>query len=248
MNKGEEYPLGWPQLAAMQDQFNNMDMVRDYSYVRRRLILYSAGRMAFLCAKLREYEREHKEHSKCLTENQKRAPGNPPVLDSKYDALMAALREEEELYSSLCSRHREMRQLHPTPREQYRDLLQHTISKGMLDEEGYLWMDSPDEFSSISAPPPPWVIRIVYSRFGKWLIVSEHHRPYARPSRHLDTMTRQILTAATATTETSRFEGRRPAIALGPTKRSHHHAQDCPGCRCRSLHPHTREHSLAMPT
>ncbi|KXX77312.1 hypothetical protein MMYC01_208541 [Madurella mycetomatis] len=78
--------------------------------------------------------------------------------------------EEEKAYTSLCSRHKEMRQFHPTPREQYRDLLQHTIDKGMFDKEGYLWMNSPDEMNSLSPPHPSWVMRIAYSGFGNWLI------------------------------------------------------------------------------
>ncbi|GAB1314276.1 hypothetical protein MFIFM68171_04486 [Madurella fahalii] len=170
MNKGDEYQLGWSQLAAMQDRFNNMDMFRDYSYLRRRSMLYRAGRMAFLSGELQKYEREHSEHAKCLTRNQKRPPGHPPILDSEFDVLMAAILEEEEAYSSLCSRHREMRELHPAPREQYRHMLQHITDQGMLDREGYWWLDSPDEFNTMSRPHPPWVIRIVYSPLGQWLI------------------------------------------------------------------------------
>ncbi|KAL2015828.1 hypothetical protein VTK56DRAFT_4718 [Thermocarpiscus australiensis] len=180
----DKYPLGWPRLAAMQDRFNNMDMFRDFSYVAWRLILYKGGRLAFLCSELHRFDRERGENSRSLTKNQTRAPGHPPIRGD-FDDLIAELDKEFEGYAAVCARYREMRRLHPVPREQYRDLLDHMAEKGMLDKEAYVWMNSPDEFVSISAPPAPWLTRFLYSSVGKWLIKKTSRRGSDPHSRFL---------------------------------------------------------------
>ena len=164
----------------MQDQFNNMDMLRDFSYVGWRLVHYKGGRLAFLNKELRNFDKVNTKHRSGLTKNQTRPPGHPPILDD-YDTLIIAIDEAYEEYWVVLNRVKEARQLHPVPREQYRDVLEHMADMGMLGKDGYVWMDSPDEFVSFSAPPPPWVIHFLYSPLGKWIIVSTP--PYSSTPR-----------------------------------------------------------------
>jgi hypothetical protein len=150
-----------------------MDMSRDFSYVWKRWELYNGGRLAFLQQELYNYEKERTDHLRCLTKNQKRPPGHPPIMEDHYDILMNDLASVLQTHASIRAQSREMRQLYPVPREQYRDLLEHMAEHGMLEREGYLYFDSPDEFSSVFPLPPLWVIRFLYSPFGKWVIVSD---------------------------------------------------------------------------
>ncbi len=160
----------------MQDRFKNMGMIRDFSYVNWRVMLDKGGRLAFLSAELRRSDKERGEHLKSLTKNQTRPAGHPPIRGD-YDDLIAACNEASKEYTAACARIQEMQRFHPVPHEQYKNLLEHMAEKGMLDKEGYVWMDSPDEFVSMSAPPSRWVVRFLYSPLGKWIIVSRTPPP-----------------------------------------------------------------------
>lgn len=178
-NEDSEPPLGWPRLAAMHDQFNNLCVFRDFSWVLWQLTLYKGRRLAFLSNRLRQFDRDRTEHLRGLTEYQKRLPGQT-VAPSDYDVLMEEIERGYNEYWPLCERRQQLHRLHPVPREQWEDLLRHAVERGMLDRDAYAWMDSPDEFVSPSPPPPAWVVRFVYSRVGKWIIAS-HLLPLTPP-------------------------------------------------------------------
>lgn len=93
------HPLGWPCLAAWQQQYRNADCFRAFNYSGLRIIQYKASRLAFLEAKLLELDREGNGHLRNLTDYQKRLPGQP-TAQNKYDAHMAELAKAWDEYST----------------------------------------------------------------------------------------------------------------------------------------------------
>ncbi|KAK3378224.1 hypothetical protein B0H63DRAFT_548151 [Podospora didyma] len=166
----EKHPVGWPRLAAIQQQFSNADIFRSFDYIGLRLILHAAARVAFLEDKLAGFDNDQSTTPlRSLTESQTRPPGHSHV-NNDYDTLMADLKEAYLEHTTLLCKYRDLRQLHPVPRPHYRDMLRCMIEEGKLDRDAYGWMKSPDEFVSISEPPHRLMLWLLYSTFGKWLM------------------------------------------------------------------------------
>ncbi|KAK0720437.1 hypothetical protein B0H67DRAFT_187688 [Lasiosphaeris hirsuta] len=167
-----ERPLGWARLAAMPDYVNNADIFRTYSYLSVRLIQYSGGRLAFLQAKLDEYDQRENIHLRGLTGYQTRVPGCPEV-QGEYDLLMEAMVEEYLQYTRLVSGYKQMLQLHPVPRPHYEDMLGPILRDNMLNMDGLMWMNSPDEACSVSKPLPKVMVWLLHCRLIKRLLRSQ---------------------------------------------------------------------------
>ncbi|KAK3933551.1 hypothetical protein QBC46DRAFT_433070 [Diplogelasinospora grovesii] len=150
----DKFESGWPRLAWTTEQTDNMHYVRGFFYSRLRLLIYKMGRVARLEAKLVEFDIEHNENLRNLTDDQKRDPGNPRNLDDQVRLLEDLNRELAE-YDQIVKAYKEFRDFRPCSRSQFVNMLKHIIANEILEEEAYdVTMDAPDDFVYIAKPLP----------------------------------------------------------------------------------------------
>ncbi|KAK3378225.1 hypothetical protein B0H63DRAFT_240927 [Podospora didyma] len=165
-----ELPLGWPRQAGIDEQFPSEAIFHSFSYSLLILLRDAEMRAAFLQSKLFEFHAQNKD-LRGLNRHQTRLPGQPVDEDDEYKKLLDEQYEALTRYDTLVFQYRQMKQLHPVPRPQFRDTFRHMVAGRMFNREVYdVWMASPDEFVSIDEPLRSCMINIFYSAFGKWLM------------------------------------------------------------------------------
>lgn len=159
---------GWPQLAAMPDKFQYMDVMRNFSYIGMRTIAYKGGRLAFLEATLDELDAKENDHWRGLTEYQKRLPGQP-TSKGNFDELMAMIIEERNEYADAVFRQKKLLSLYSVPDDHWRSAVGYVLDEGMLDSEGRRWFSAPGEACFLSKPLPKLMTWLLHSRLRKLL-------------------------------------------------------------------------------
>ncbi len=193
----EKRQPGWPQVAAMPDKYEYADVLRDYSYSFQRSIIYVGGRLAYLNEKLDEFDKKKGANLRGLTAHQRRLPGQPDTNTmGEFDVFMAEMMKEQRLYgrmillypvvgrivsradirwplAELVEKRNMLLSLDKVPKQLFfKSIVRTVLSKGMLDEDGLLWLNAPDEARHMSKPLPKLLVWLMYSPVGCWIVVS----------------------------------------------------------------------------
>jgi hypothetical protein len=100
----DKYTLGWPRFAATQVDRHNGGMVRRFSYLTARLLLYGQGRLHNLQQQLEEYENGPTYNPLGLSARQTRNVGEECPPD-RLDLIMEEVRVELHQYCECLTLH-----------------------------------------------------------------------------------------------------------------------------------------------
>ncbi|KAK4179168.1 hypothetical protein QBC36DRAFT_84569 [Triangularia setosa] len=186
---------GFPGVVTFQEQHKNMEFIRNFSRLGKLLILDIGHELGARCDEIQALiEEEHKEEEQlCQTEGYKRPLGAGPVSEKVHDLLKSSRELYHEYMSTVKDYVYSKTKLHEAHLDPFFDMIEEFHCRGTLEKGDLAYYNSPEEICIITHPEPKWMMRLIYSCVGKWLIRKLPAKGFSQYSRHVPTATQNFI-------------------------------------------------------